>query len=313
MGIITRAVRYELFPDESRLLTTLEYVGRSAQGSAPSGVYCDVLDLGSGRVAFVMSEISEMSVGAALAVANIRAHFRHKPILNDLDDLPRSINHLLRESIAPSQRATFFVAIYDDSTRTLRYANSGHTPPVLVRANGDIERLTGTAAVTGLLDQRPSSASDTRLLPGDTLVIFTGGTENALIETIHANASEPPFSIAAESLAAAQAFRGSSQRDLTLVVARALPDWEVVRELVEELIDYLGSVSDDEKGKAHEAADILRRRLGDGQRQDIRSFQYDLGGKGIHDWVWNSTNDAQITRITNRYWDFFVSKKTKVV
>jgi hypothetical protein len=98
------------------------------------------------------------------------------------------------------------------------------------------------------------------------------------------------------------------------VVARSLPAWSVVAGIVQDLITYLESVSDEEQGKAQEAADLLRRSLGDPQEPgDTRGFHYDLGGKGIHDWAWNPTNERQIASITDRYWDLFVSKEEKPV
>ena len=325
---IAKELQSKPFPQSTPPLETLEYVGTCIQARA-GGDYYDFLDLGAGRVGFVLADISGKEMPPALLMANLQAIFRNQDAvaLNDPEGLLRSVNRLLYQSTATNHHATLFFAIYDDANRQLTYANCGHNPPVLLRANGDVERLKGTAAVIEPFDKAASSVCETRLRPGDTLVIFTDGVtgalrgkaeefgEERLIETIRANAREPAFGILDATVEAVQAFNGGSQSDdLTLIVARMLPDWQSVREIVEDLIAYLESVSDDETDKAREAADILRRRLGNPEEpRDTRSFQYDLGGKGIHDWAWNPTNEKRITTITDRYWDFFVSKKKRFV
>ena len=67
--------------------------------------------------------------------------------------------------------------------RELRYINCGHLAPVVLRANGDVERLDATATVLGLFAQWECEQQKTALTAGDNLVLFSDGLTDAGIET----------------------------------------------------------------------------------------------------------------------------------
>ena len=232
---IAKEVQRKLFPQRMPPLDTLEYAGACIQARAVGGDYYDFLDLGAGRVAFVLADISGKGISAALLMANLQANLRsqYALALDNLAGLLRSVNHLLYESTAPNHYATLFFATYDDATRRLRYANCGHNPPLVLRAGGEIDRLPPTAAVIGLFDEWTCTVAETRIEAGDTLVIFTDGVteamrgedeefgEERLFETIRSHADAPPSVLLSAIVSAVKAFSGSSQSDdLTLVIAR---------------------------------------------------------------------------------------------
>jgi sigma-B regulation protein RsbU (phosphoserine phosphatase) len=75
--------------------------------------------------------------------------------------------------------ATLFLALYDDRTRTLRYTNAGHNAPVLVRADGTVERLTTGGMVVGAFTSIDFDEGRTTLGAGDMLVVFSDGVSEA--------------------------------------------------------------------------------------------------------------------------------------
>jgi sigma-B regulation protein RsbU (phosphoserine phosphatase) len=232
---IAKEVQRKLFPQRMPPLDTLEYAGACIQARAVGGDYYDFLDLGAGRVGFVLADISGKGISAALLMANLQANLRsqYALALDNLAGLLRSVNHLLYESTAPNHYSTLFFAMYDDATRRLRYANCGHNPPLVLRASGEIDRLPPTAAVIGLFDEWTCTVAETRIEAGDTLVIFTDGVteamrgedeefgEERLFETIRGHADAAPSILLSATVSAVKAFSGAYQSDdLTLVIAR---------------------------------------------------------------------------------------------
>jgi len=232
---IARQVQSKLLPQKMPLLRTLDYAGECIQARAVGGDYYDFLDLGPGRVGFVLADIAGKGISAALLMANLQANLRsqYAVALENLPQLLESVNRLFYESTEPSKYATLFFATYDDGTRCLRYVNCGHNPPVLLRSDGKFQRLVGTATVLGLFESWQCSVSQTQLEAGDLLVIFTDGITEAmdarndefgearLLGTLQANRTLPPREVLGALVKAVQQFSdGEQSDDLTLVVAR---------------------------------------------------------------------------------------------
>ena len=149
---IARQVQSRLLPQQMPSLKTLDCCGKCIQTRAVGGDYYDFLDFGSGRLGLVLADISGKGMSAALLMANLQASLRgqYALALVDVPRLLRSVKHLFYRNTESSHYATMFFAIYDDGTQRLRYVNCGHNPAILMRANGDLERLTATATVLGL-------------------------------------------------------------------------------------------------------------------------------------------------------------------
>jgi serine phosphatase RsbU (regulator of sigma subunit) len=186
---IARAVQSKLLPQQSPPLATLDYAGTCIQARAVGGDYYDFLDMGGGRVGFVLADIAGKGISGALLMANLQASLRSMYALADRD-LPQflsTVNRLFVKNTETSHYATMFFGLYDDDTRRLLYVNCGHNPPLLSRANGGIDRLTATATVLGLFDPWECSVAETELGSGDILAIYTDGVTEA------ANANEEEF------------------------------------------------------------------------------------------------------------------------
>ncbi|MBZ5705384.1 MAG: PP2C family protein-serine/threonine phosphatase [Acidobacteriia bacterium] len=232
---IARQVQSKLLPQKFPPLATLEYAGDCLQARAVGGDYYDFLDLGAGRVGFVLADIAGKGMSAALLMANLQANLRSQYViaLDNLPQLLQSVNRLFYESTEPNNYATLFFATYDDAARRLTYVNCGHNPPVLLRRDGSIERLTGTATVLGLFEKWECSAANVQLNAGDLLVIYTDGIteamdarnnefgETRLLETLRTNRGLEPASLLSVLVEAVQRFSAGEQSDdLTLVVAK---------------------------------------------------------------------------------------------
>ncbi len=231
---IARQVQSKLLPQKAPPLATLDYAGACIQARAVGGDYFDFLDLGEGRVGFVLADIAGKGISAALLMANLQAHLRSQSalLLQDLPGALCSVNRMFYESTEPSNYATLFLGIYDDASRRLRYANCGHNPPLLLRGD-TMERLRATVTVLGLFEKWDCEVAEAQLLPGDVLVIYTDGIveamnadqeefgEAALLRVLRENRHLDADRLLAAVTAAVQQFSAGEQSDdLTLLVAQ---------------------------------------------------------------------------------------------
>jgi serine phosphatase RsbU (regulator of sigma subunit) len=231
---IARQVQSRLLPQQAPSLRTLDCCGRCIQTRAVGGDYYDFLDFGSGRLGLVLADISGKGMSAALLMANLQANLRgqYALALEDVPRLLRSVNHLFYRNTETSHYATMFFAIYDDRTRRLRYVNCGHNPPILMRANGNTERLTATATVLGLFEEWDCEVAECELASGDVLVIYTDGISEAgpnegeefgddrLIVTTRKHELQSAAEILDKILSdVQQVSRGRQADDMTLIVA----------------------------------------------------------------------------------------------
>jgi len=232
-----KQVQARLFPQKLPSMKTLQYAGGCIQARQVGGDYYDFLELRPGRLALVLADIAGKGISGALLMANLQANLRSQYAVA-LDDLPRllkSVNQLFYENSSDSSYATLFFADYDDSSRRLRYANCGHLPPLLLRADGQVERLTATTTVLGLFEKWECSVVEVQLAAGDILILYTDGVteaenaegeqfgESRLIETMLAQRHLPVPSLLETIVATVQKFSDGEQADdITLVLARCI-------------------------------------------------------------------------------------------
>jgi sigma-B regulation protein RsbU (phosphoserine phosphatase) len=243
---IARDVQSRLFPQVLPPLATLEYAGSCLQARQVGGDYYDFWDLGSSHLALVLADISGKGIAGALLMANLQANLRSRSAVarQDLFNVKRegtwlpgllkSVNQLFYENTPDDRYATLFLAVYDDSSRQLEYANCGHNPPLLFRANGAVEHLDPTASVIGLFPHWECTTQTITLQPKDVLIIYTDGVteandadgnefgETRLREVVRSSLAAAPAELLVAIQGAVQRFSAGEQfDDLTLVVARA--------------------------------------------------------------------------------------------
>jgi serine phosphatase RsbU (regulator of sigma subunit) len=234
---IAKEVQTRLLPQTAPVLQTLECAGRCLQAARVGGDYYDFLELGQGRVALVLADVSGKGVHAALLVANLQAHLRSlSQTARDaagLVETLRQVNRVLWKSTAAEHYATLFVGVYDDATRRLTYVNCGHNPPMLLRADGSVDRLPSTATVIGMFETWECEACEIELGPGDLLAISSDGVTEAMLgeeefgesrflDVLRQTRRLPLEQVVTAVFTAVQQFSAGNQSDdLTLVVARA--------------------------------------------------------------------------------------------
>jgi sigma-B regulation protein RsbU (phosphoserine phosphatase) len=178
---IAANVQQKLFPHQTHHLVTIDYAGHCVAAREVGGDYYDFLDVDDRTVGFVLGDVSGKGVPAALLMANLQACFRSQEphALLQPAHVLETVNRHFFDSTAAERFATLFFGIYDDRTRSLRYVNCGHVPPLLLRASGDLETLDPTATMIGAFRHWNCTESQVSLNPGDTLLVYSDGVTEA--------------------------------------------------------------------------------------------------------------------------------------
>lgn len=132
-----RAIQQALLPKSSPFIPGFEVSGLSISASAVGGDWYDFIDLRDGRWGLVLADVSGKGTAAALLMSATRAMTRS---LAETSCSPAEVltklNHLMVDDFPSGRFVTMVYAVLDPQTRTLKFANAGHLPPVVVDASG---------------------------------------------------------------------------------------------------------------------------------------------------------------------------------
>ncbi|MGB7135789.1 MAG: PP2C family protein-serine/threonine phosphatase [Acidobacteriaceae bacterium] len=261
---IAQEVQANLFPHGRIALPMLELHGVCLPARTVSGDYYDFLLFGNAGLGMALGDISGKGISAALLMATLHSAVRayrfageelvtdgvaalanpktrrvgeHEVECSELFEAPARIlsllNRHLYRSTQPEKYATLFLAHYDGLTRRLVYANGGHLPPMLLRANDTVTKLDRGGSVVGLLDGLSWEQGTEHLGVGDILIAYSDGVtependfgefgEARLLEVVRRHRHLSLEAISEQVIQTLRTWIGAQEQpdDVTLVLAR---------------------------------------------------------------------------------------------
>ncbi|WCE01776.1 SpoIIE family protein phosphatase [Streptomyces sp. HUAS 31] len=148
------------------------HYGASNRGAEVGGDWYDVLALPDGGVGFAIGDVMGHDVDAAIVMGQLRSalHSLAMEGAGPAEVLARLDAYL--QSIATERFATCLYAVYDPHRHSLRYAASGHLPPLLIAA--DVSYLELPPALPLGLGSTPVD-HEVAFPPGTSLLLYTDG------------------------------------------------------------------------------------------------------------------------------------------
>jgi len=235
---IASEVQNQLFPQKFPRIPGVEMEAICKPARTVSGDYYDFIELSPTHVAIALADISGKGISAALLMASLQAALRSQLLapgsehMSTAELVGRLNTHLVRNT-GDDRFATFFIAVYDCTTRTLRYTNAGHLPGLLI-ANGTAKHLDKGGMVLGVMEDYPYE-QDCVVVPSNALFVqYSDGLiepENAygeefgvrrLQEAAIRVQSASPRAVGQSLMVAAEEWAGTPEQadDMTVVVAR---------------------------------------------------------------------------------------------
>ena len=145
------------------------------------GDFYDFYKLNDTTVAFLAADVSGKGIPAAMFMMTA------KTIIKDLAESGMAVNDIFtkaNEKLCENNESGMFVTawmgILDLTTGKMQFANAGHNPPLLKRANGSFEYLkTRAGFVLAGMEGVRYRVGELELFPGDRLFLYTDGVPEA--------------------------------------------------------------------------------------------------------------------------------------
>ena len=175
-----RRIQRKLLPTTMPAIDGWE-VATSWQPAAGVGGDCfDAISFGPARLGVSIADVVGKGIPAALLMSNLQAAVRAFATgATQPSELCQQVNRILCGHIAEGRFISFFYCLIDNDEATLTFANAGHFPPILVRADGSVERLATGGAVLGVFPEGTYEQGRVAIQTGDRLVLFTDGITEA--------------------------------------------------------------------------------------------------------------------------------------
>ena len=230
-----RRIQRKLLPSTMPPIEGWEVAVSWQPASGVGGDCFDAIAFGPGRVGLSIADVVGKGIPAALLMSNLQAAVRaFATNTTEPAELCQQVNRILCGHIAEGRFISFFYCIIDSDDATLTFANAGHYPPILIRADGTVERLGTGGAVLGVFPDGTYDQGRVSLRAGDRIVLYTDGItdvcnaadeefgDGRLVDLAVANRGCSAPALQARLADAADAFSdGRFQDDATLIVMAA--------------------------------------------------------------------------------------------
>jgi sigma-B regulation protein RsbU (phosphoserine phosphatase) len=179
---LAAAIQQRIIPEKLPEIEGYELAGINIPSKEVGGDYYDCIDLGSGRYAFIIADVTGKGIGAALLVSTLNAAlYSYLEFQLPVTEMADKLNKLIFNSSPPDKFITFFIAVLDSKTGGLDIVNAGHNPILLLRKDSKLEKIDAGGIGLGMLDLGvPYQGQTLTMNPGDKLFLYTDGIPEAM-------------------------------------------------------------------------------------------------------------------------------------
>jgi phosphoserine phosphatase RsbU/P len=179
-----RAFQQSLLPEPEAVLNGLYLCCRYVPSVRLGGDLYDYVDVGNGRTALLIADVSGHGVSAAMLTGVVKSAFRASNVDGyDPCAVVRRVWSGL-SAFAPDRFVTLFSGLVSTGERQLRYVNAGHPPILLWNLGRKPEWLESNGPI--ISPALAESTWDVGTVPfdeGDQLLLYTDGVSEVLADT----------------------------------------------------------------------------------------------------------------------------------
>ena len=179
---VARLIQQTLLPKTLPELPGYDVAAYYQPAREVGGDFYDFLDLEDGRMGFVVGDVTDKGVPAALVMATTRTMLRAAAQrLDTPGEVLKRVNDVLVQEIPPNMFVTCLYAILERESGRLIYANAGHDLPYRRRAGRSegAEELRARGMPLGLMPGMGYEEKEILLEKGESILFYSDGLVEA--------------------------------------------------------------------------------------------------------------------------------------
>lgn len=183
--IVARDIQASFIPDGNPDIPGCDVASLWQAARQVSGDFYDFLPRADGTWGIVIADVADKGVPAALFMALSRTILRTVGFnRKDPANVLMRVNEIISIDAKSDLFVTVFYAVWDPATKSIIFANGGHNPPLVINSKGESRLLKVPGMALGVLPEISLKTHTARLLPGDTLILYTDGVTEAVNEDL---------------------------------------------------------------------------------------------------------------------------------
>ena len=205
---LAQRLQMDFLPRRMPDVGAARFAARLEPAAWVAGDFYDVFRLDERHVGFYIADAVGHGIPAALLTVFVKKSLqtkridgKHYELIPPQESLALLNADLLSARLQDTPFITMIYGIYDEETRSCRYARAGHPRPVLLGPTGSLELLDGDGPLLGIFPDATFEAYERRLAVGERLILYTDGAERVgagrraepaqLLEVLRASALLP--------------------------------------------------------------------------------------------------------------------------
>ena len=183
----------------------------------------------NGEIILALGDICGKGLSAGMWTTHVAGLVRaHTSRTTDAEEIMTQVNVDLARMLSLRPFASLFLANLNPTTGVVHYSSAGHPPALVLRADGELERLCEGGLLLGVLGDAEYSRGVVQLNYGDMLVVYSDG----IIESLNHAGQEFGYERLEAQL---RKSRADSADSVLFSVLGAVQDFAGTRPLVDDM------------------------------------------------------------------------------
>lgn len=180
---IARGVQQGLLPSSVPNVEGYEFFASYHSAQAVGGDYYDIFELPDDKIGLSFGDVAGKGVPGAMIMARISSCVQNTMrFVHEVGPAVEAINDHMCDSAVEGRFVTYVLVILDTKNHRLSLVNAGHMSPMILKPDGTLDEFPeeSIGVPIGVMDGFPYEVVDRDLAPGEIVVLFTDGVDEAM-------------------------------------------------------------------------------------------------------------------------------------